>query len=59
MSIKDKTKELFLFVCPNCGHEFSYKFTDEEIEIADGFPIEITSSKCEKCNEWVKPIKKS
>ncbi len=30
----ENTHEHFIFLCPNCGHEYDYKFTDEEIEQA-------------------------
>ena len=36
-----------------------YKFTDKEIEMAAGIPIEITAAQCEKCNTWVKPVRKN
>ena len=55
----NNTKEHFIFVCPKCGHEFDYKFTDEEIDFADGLPITITSARCDKCGNWVAPIKKA
>ena len=57
--IKKNVKNFFVFICPNCGHEFTYKFTDEEIEMAEGLPIEITSVKCDKCGKWISPIKAS
>ena len=55
----DNTHEHFIFLCPNCGHEYDYKFTDEEIEMAAGMPIEITAAQCKKCNTWVKPVRKN
>lgn len=57
--MKDNTHEHLIFLCPNCGHEYDYKFTDEEIEMAAGMPIEITAAQCEKCNTWVKPVRKN
>ena len=50
-------ENLFIFVCPNCGHEFTHKFTDDEIKWAEGLLIEITSAQCEKCSTWVEPKK--
>lgn len=55
--MNNNVKNIFIFVCPKCGYEFTHKFTDEEIEWAEGLPMEITSAQCEKCGAWVEPKK--
>mgnify|MGYP002738525425 FL=1 len=51
-------RETHLYLCPNCGHEYTYKMPELMAQHAEERDVQNLKRECEKCGYYVPASRK-